>query len=304
MKKLFFGSVAIMLLLSGCAFSTGNSQEKQSAGSPLKIVASFYPLYFLTSELTGSLASVSNLTPAGAEPHDYEPTAKDMAAMASADLLILNGSILETWGDSVRASLAGKVDILTVGDGLFDRKVVKEEKEIDDPHLWLSPKKASLMSEKIAAELIKIDPKNASRYEVNANILKSRLDELDERYRQGLKNCAKKSFITSHAAFGYLAKEYGLKQLSIAGLSPEIEPTAGELAAIADMAKKEGIKYIFFESLASPKLAETLAKEIGAEVSVLNPIEGLTPAEEAGGKTYFSEMEGNLNSLRIALECQ
>ena len=151
---------------------------------------------------------------------------------------------------------------------------------------------------------IKVDPKNKSYYYNNTNKLLSRLDGLDKEYKQGLINCNQKDIITSHAAFGYMAKTYGLNQVPISGLSPDAEPSSQQLAEITKFAKDHYLKYIFFESLVSPKLSETIANEVGAKTLVLDPIEGVSKVDIKSGKNYFTIMADNLKNLRIALECQ
>ncbi len=280
---------------------------QKSASVPenkISVVASFYPVYFLASQIGGDRADVINVTPAGGEPHDYEPTAQDMTRIESANLVVLNGGGLEAWGDSVKQSIdAQKTTFVTAGEGLTTRRVVEDGEDIIDPHVWLSPILAQQMVDRIEQGYAKADPANADYYAQNAATLKAKLAQLDTEYRQGLASCKSKDIITSHVAFGYLSAAYGLNQVAITGVSPEEEPSAKELADIADFAKKNGVRYIFFESLVSPKLSQTIATEVGAQTLVLDPIEGITSDEMAAGATYFSVMESNLANLRTALEC-
>ncbi len=269
----------------------------------LEVAASFYPLYFFASQIGGEKVAVLNVTPADAEPHDYEPTAQDIARIESSRVLILNGN-LEPWGDRIEENIDLKrTVVLTAGQGLTTQHVIENGENILDPHVWLSPPLAKQMVDKIAAVLAHADPGNADYYGSNARILKSKLDDLNNAYRQGLAHCAKKDFITSHAAFGYLATTYHLKQVPIAGLSPDAEPSPRRLADIANFARKNNVKVIFFESLVSPKLSQTIATEIGAHTMVLDPIEGVTNDERAAGKNYLTKMQENLANLRIALQC-
>ena len=149
-----------------------------------------------------------------------------------------------------------------------------------------------------------MDPSHADIYQANAAVLTNSLDALDLEYRSSLATCAQKNIVTSHAAFGYLSKEYGLTQIAIAGLSPDAEPSAKDLAEVTQFVKKNTIGYIFFESLTSPKLSETIAREVGAKTLVLNPVEGLTQEEMTDGKTYFTVMQENLVNLKTALLCK
>lgn len=270
----------------------------------IKVSTSFYPLYYLISQIGGDKVSVSNITPAGAEPHDYEPTAQDMVKMEQSNLIVFSGNGFEAWADKVKMNVsAKKIPVLTAGEGLATQEVVEDGEKILDPHVWLAPTITLKMVDKILSGLIGVDPENTAYYTANANTLKSKITVLDKEFEQGLANCARKDFITSHAAFGYLASAYGLNQVAISGISPEEEPSPRELSEIAKFAKENRVQYIFFESLVSPKLSETVANEIGAKTLVLNPIEGLTPEELAKGNDYLSEMRSNLANLKTALQC-
>lgn len=280
------------------------TQPRQSGDSKLQVVASFYPLFFFAREIGGDTADVFNVTPAGAEPHEYEPTAADIARIEKSSLLVLNGEGLEAWGPAIEQTIDPKhTRSIHAGEGLTTRQATEEGKSMIDPHVWLSPLLAQKMADAIAQGFARVDPLHASGYASRAAALKERLGELDQKYRRGLASCAEKNIITSHAAFGYLASAYHLNQVSIAGLSPYAEPSPAQLAHIARFAKENGVRFIFFEQLASPKLSETIAREIGAKTLVLNPLEGLSPEEEARGKDYFTEMRGNLDSLKLALQC-
>ncbi|MCX6739082.1 MAG: zinc ABC transporter substrate-binding protein [Candidatus Parcubacteria bacterium] len=276
-----------------------------TSSDKIQVATSFYPLYFFSSQIGGDKANVVNITPSGGEPHDYEPTAQDIAEIENSKLLILNGGGLEAWGASIQKNInSNKTIIVTAGLGLTNQKVAEEGESITDPHVWLSPPLAEQIVDRIAAGFKQADPTNADYYEANAQTLKSQLADLDVSYKAGLASCAQKNIITSHAAFGYLATAYNLKQVPITGLSPDAEPSPKELADITQFARANNVKYIFFESLVSPKLSETIAHEIGAQTLVLNPIEGLTPDEVSAGKTYLTEMQNNLKNLKTALECK
>jgi len=217
----------------------------------------------------------------------------------------LNGGGLEAWGDNIKQNLQSKdTVIVTVGEGLTNQQVMEEGENMTDPHIWLSPPLAKEIVDKITSGFIQIDPTNKDYYQSNATALKAKLDDLDMQYRQGLASCQEKNIITSHAAFGYLATAYGLHQVPITGLSPDVEPSPQQLADIVKFAKANNVKYIFFESLVSPKLSNTIASEVGAKTMVLNPIEGLTNEEISQGKSYFTEMESNLANLQTALQCK
>ncbi|EKD43317.1 MAG: hypothetical protein ACD_72C00346G0003 [uncultured bacterium] len=266
-----------------------------SVDGKIQVITSFYPLYYFTSQIVGDRAVVYNLTPAGSEPHDYELSTSDIARIENSQLLILNGGKLESWGDNIKNILDGsETKILTMENSQL----------LKDPHVWLDPILAKQEVLAIAVGLGQVDSGNASYYLVNAKILSDKLDNLDNQFKLGLNSCAKKDIITSHSAFGYLASKYGFNQVAISGLSPDEEPSVQTLTRVADFAKQNKIEYIFFESLVSPKLSQTIASEIGAKTLVLNPLEGLTDTDIRAGKNYFSEMQNNLNNLKIALQCQ
>lgn len=315
-KVLLVLSVVLLAVLVIVALLNFNRKEENNS-SKIKVVTSFYPLYFFTNEITGDKANISNLIPSGAEPHGYEPTARDMALIESSDLLVLNGGGLEGWGENIKINLSkDKNRVVIAGEGLTTKTMEEEGEEHEehsgeehhhdgiDPHIWLSPVLARQMVDKIELGLSEIDPDNSSYYKSNAEVLKDKLNILDEEFKKGLATCSDKNIITSHAAFAYLASAYGLNQIPIAGLSSEEEPSSKEMSEIVKFAKDNNIKYIFFESLISPKLSETIAKEIGAQTLLLNPIGGLTEDEINSGKDYFTEMRNNLTNLKIALQCK
>lgn len=307
-KSLVVGLALMVLLVASGIFYKSSSLSFLDTGrdnQKIRISTSFYPLYFFASKIAADKAVVHNITPAGAEPHDYELTAQDIVKMENSRLLILGGGKLESWGDKVRDILSGSnTKIITVADGLADKFMVEDGETVIDPHIWLSPILAKKEIDSIAAALKEVDPVNAGFYEANALELKVKMDNLDQEFRSGLIGCKKSDIITSHSAFSYLASEYGLKQVSISGLSPDQEPSLKEMAEVAKFAKDNDIKYIFFESLVSSRLSDTIAKETGAKTLVLNPLEGLSKDDIEAGKDYFSEMRKNLNNLKVALECQ
>lgn len=269
----------------------------------IQVTTSFYPLYFFAREIGADTAEVKNITPAGVEPHEYDPTTSDIARIEKSNVLILNGTV-ETWGDKIKENLKGTpVVIITASDGLMNQQLIEDSKVVADPHVWLSPRVAKKQVERITTGFVQVDPQNSSYYQANEKKLIDQLDQLDKKFKEGLASCKQKDIITSHAAFGYLASAYGLTQISISGLSSDAEPSAGKMVEIVKFAKERNIKYIFFESLVSPKLSDTIASEIGAKTLVLDPLEGLTDNDIKHGKNYFSVMEENLKNLQIALQC-
>lgn len=303
MKKFstFFLTILLMAVL-GYIFYRGlfkHPTDSSTNKNKIEVTASFYPLYFFASQIGGDKSNVKNITPAGAEPHDYEPTTQDIAGIEKSNLLILNGGNLETWGNKIKDNLKGiNITIVVAGEKITDQQIIQ------DPHVWLSPPLAKQEVKVILEGFLKVDSKNKNYYSINADNLLQKLDQLDQEYKQGLSSCSKRDFVTSHAAFGYLAKAYNLNQVAISGISPDEEPSAQKLAEISDFSKKNNVKYIFFENLLSPKLSETIATEVGAQTLVLDPIEGITDNDLKTGKNYITVMKDNLINLRKALECR
>jgi zinc transport system substrate-binding protein len=303
--KLVYLLLLLITVAASVLYIVRSQKKPVNINGKMQITTSFYPLYFFASQIGGNKVVVTNITPPGGEPHDYEPTSQDIVNIESGKLLILNGNV-EPWANKIKNTLKNKnTVILETGSGLFTQKVVDENGIYStDPHIWLSPKLAKVQVNSILNKYIQIDPANKNYYASNANKLLNDLDGLDTEYKTGLTDCKLKDIITSHAAFGYLAADYDLKQVPIAGLSPDSEPSLKQLTEITKFAKSNNVKYIFFESLVSPKLSQTIAREVGAKTLVLNPIEGLTPEETAQGKNYLTIMRENLVNLKLALDCK
>ena len=277
----------------------------------LLVVASFYPLYEFARQVAGPLARVVSLVPPGVEPHDWEPSPQDLTRIRDARVFIYNGAGLEPW--------AAKL----VNDPTFSRTLMVRATEgvqllsaapsgpsgsphtvSPDPHVWLDPLLAQSMVETIRAALATVDLAHAAVYAENAREFGAKLQALHEAFQAGLKACARREVVTSHAAFSYLARRYGLTVVPVMGLAPESEPSPAQLASIVRFAREKKVKYIFFETLVNPRLAETLAREVGARTLAFNPIEGVTREEQAAGRGYVALMEENLRNLRTALDCR
>jgi len=302
-----------LLLVLGSGL-TGCDQAPVSATKPL-VVASFYPLYEFSQQVAGDRADVAALVPPGVEPHDWEPSPQDVAQLQKAKVFVYNGAGFESWVEKLLEGKATEgIPLITVDlpghddPGHSTRGDPKDEpgreKAPPDPHVWLDPVLAQAMVDKIRAGLTQADPSGAAVYDENARGFMARLQALHDAFAAGLKDCARRDVIVSHAAFGYLTRRYRLSPVPVMGLAPESEPSPAQLAAIVRFARQRKVKYIFFETLVSPRLAETLAREVGARTLVLNPIEGQTREEAAAGKGYMALMEENLKNLRTALECR
>jgi len=271
------------------------------AGNKIQIIASFYPLWEFARQVGGDKVEVYNITPLGAEPHDFEPNPQDLVKLSKAQMFIFNSIGFQPWVDKIISTLT--TTKITVVNSSMGINVIKSE-GIIDPHFWLDPNFAIIQVDNILQSLVKIDPINKNYYEIRAKDYKTQLIQLDNDFRQSLIACKQKEIITSHSMFAYLSKRYNIEALSIAGLSPSSEPNTQTLAEIAKIAKNRNIKYIFFETLVSPKLANTLAQEVGAKTLVFNPLEGLTNDEVSQNKNYISVQKENLSNLKIALECK
>ncbi|GAA2085197.1 zinc ABC transporter substrate-binding protein [Kitasatospora saccharophila] len=302
------------LLLSGCG---GVSNAAGKDGGRLDVVASFYPMEYLTRQIGGEHVKVTDLTAPGVEPHDLELTAKQVAAVERADAVVYLKGLQPTVDKAVAQSHVEHAVDATAVSPLVDHHLDEGGEEgadgseahdgehghehsgpAGDPHIWLDPTRYAAVARAVGARLAEIDPANAADYRHNTDDLVTRLTALDQEFKDGLANTGTRTFVTSHAAFGYLADHYGLEQVAINGVDPEAEPTPSRMAAIQRAAKENGVTTVFFEALVSPKLAETVAADLGLKTAVLDPLEGI---KEPDRNDYFSVMRQNLTNLRAAL---
>lgn len=270
-----------------------------------KVMGAFYPLYEWSHQVGGDRIEAVNLVRAGAEPHEYDPSPGDIRRIHSMDVVIDLGAGFQPGLDRALKDVRGGKPIrLTATEGMTLKALPGSgEHAAADMHVWLDPVLSQQMVKKIAAVLVQADPAGRTTYEANAEAYLKKLETLDQEFRSGLAACQRKEVISSHAAFAYLSERYGLRQFAIRGLSPNTEPSPRLLTGLATLAKERGIKTIYYETLISPKIAQTLAKEVGAKTLVLNPIEGLTAAEQRAGKDYLVLMRENLANLRIGQDC-
>ena len=298
-KVLFILSLLVAVLLTACGAS------KKDDGK-LHLVTTFYPVYEFTKQITGDTANVDLLIGAGTEVHDYEPSAKAIATIQDADAFIYENENMETWAPDVIKNLK-KTKAVKATEGMVLLPGTEEEDHDHgeeghhhhafDPHVWLSPQRAKLMVESLRDQLSKLYPDQKATFDKNAAAYLKKLDALDASYKATLEKAEQKSFVTQHTAFAYLALDYDLKQVSITGLSADSEPSAARLAELTQYIKKNDIKVIYFEENASKALADTLSKEAGAQLDVLNPLESLTDQETKEGADYISVMKENLKAL-------
>jgi zinc transport system substrate-binding protein len=276
---------ATVVAAAGIAIAAGRSGEGDRRS--IRVAAAFYPLAYAAQEIGKPDVSVENLTPPGAEPHDLEVTPGDIRVLERADLVLLLGRGFQP---SLERAAGSGPKVLR----LLDTPGLRRFSD-DDPHVWLDPLRYARIAEAITERLQRID---------EGRVFAARLRSLHEELRSGLKRCARREIVTSHEAFRYLGERYGLAQVAISGLSPEAEPSPARLKRVIDTIRRTGATTVFFETLVSARLAETVARETGARTAVLNPIEGLTESERRSGKDYFDLMRENLASLRKGLGCR
>jgi zinc transport system substrate-binding protein len=298
-------AIALVMALAMVGGACGTRGGPAAAPGKIKVVAGFYPLAEAAARVGGDRVAVTNLTPAGAEPHDLEPTSKDLDRIEAAAVVLYLGRGFQSGVEkAAKRAKATAVDLLDPAFGLVEGVPDESGHLGTDPHVWLDPTLMARIVGEIQAALIAADPAGRPAYEANGAAYQAALATLDVAYRQGLAACDRKAIVTAHAAFGYLARRYGLVQDAITGLSPESEPDPKRLAELAGKVRAQGTTTVFYETLVSPKVAQTLARETGASAAALDPIEGLTKQEQAAGKDYLSLMGDNLAALRAALGCR
>jgi zinc transport system substrate-binding protein len=317
---------AAALLLAGCGQATGPAATA-SGSATVEIVAAAYPFQFVAERVAGQHGDVSSLTQPGAEPHDLELTPQQTADVIEADLVVYEKTFQAVVDDAVAQSgQDNALDTTTVvplqdlgaghehageehaegaeHEGEEHAEGEEEHAEVSglDPHVWLDPTNMVTIGNAIAAKLGAVDPERAADYTANAKALETELAALDEAFSTGLDTCERTEFITSHEAFGYLAKRYGLTQIGISGLSPDAEPSPARIAEVQTEAKAHGVTTIFYETLVSPDVARSIAGDLGLKTDVLDPVEGIT--SDSRGTDYVAVMKSNLTALTAANGCR
>lgn len=398
MKRPIILLLAFFMLISVMSACSSTKIARSNSNGKVLVYTSFYTMYDFTLKIAGDKAVIKNMVPPGTEPHDWEPTPKDIAGLYNADLFIYNGCGMESWVPKVLESIKNS-ELISIetsnyieserilgsdhsheheqGEEHYDKNNQSEEhdkankygqtdenniadnsriyvdeqgtkdnlNQIDDhtnehvetdeyvqagenrqtidddhvndhideeethscgsdgydPHVWLNPLNAKKQMEAIKDGLVKVDPSNSRFYQDNYDFYAKKLDELDKAYKEAVNEFTRKEIVVSHEAFGYLCNAYGLTQIAIEGISSESEPTPAKMAQIIKFVKENDVKVIFFEELASPKVAEAIARETGAKTDLLNPLEGLSEENLKAGKDYFLVMEENLEVLKKAL---
>ena len=335
MKKItyLFLAALTMLVLAACGGEekeeTVDTTSKDSANK-LSVYTTVYPLQYFTEQIGGDAVNVQSIYPAGANEHSFEPTQKDMMALADADIFFYIGLGLEGFVENAKKTLANEnVQLVPTAnhlteeqlnistghthaeavDGAHDHKHEEEKHEEDDhtghdhdSHVWLSPVLSKQLALTIKNTLAEKLPEHADEFEARYIELATQLDALHADFQALAEETTKDTFFVSHAAFGYIAGHYGFTQVPVAGLNSQSEPSQKELASIVDLAKERNIEYIFFEQNVNSKLAEVIQKEVGAESLILHNLSVLTTEDEKNNETYFTLMEKNIDVLRTALQ--
>lgn len=297
---------AIATAVIGCGVGTGTGTGTAPSSGSISVTVAAYPLQFLAERIIGGAGVVTNLTAPGTEPHDLELTARQIAGMAVADAVVYIPGFQAAVDDAI-ASTPPKLAIdVTAGLSLLKASDDGAEEEAGqhstyDPHIWLSPANMITMAHTISTALSAAEPQLADTLATNTTALVGDLTALGDSYRTGLATCRRTQFITSHAAFGYLARDYGLQQIPIAGLDPTQEPTAARIAEVHQLAQQYGVTTIFFETLVSDTVAKSIAGDLHLSTAVLDPIEGITAS--SAGADYLEVMRSNLSALEKANGC-
>ena len=296
----------VQAALIGLAISLGAACSGDGGGGDGRpqVVAAFYPLFEAAQRVGGDRVQVRNLTPAGSEPHDLELNSRQVDQIEDAAVVLFLGRGFQPALEKAAERAKGtKVDVLSALGDLRPAGAGDDKLDVD-PHVWLDPTLLKAIVGEVADALSTADPANRAAYEANARAYSLELDELDAAFSAGLANCDRRVLVTAHSAFGYLAARYNLTQDAIAGLEPESEPSPQRLADLTRRVRADGTTTIFYETLASPKVAEALAREAGVRTAVLDPIEGLSDEDAKTGRTYISAMRDNLAAIRSALGCR
>lgn len=297
LRSILAGTATVLLCatLAGCGGAG-------VAGDGVSVVASFYPLQYVAEQVGGDRVAVTPLTAPGVEPHDLELTPKQVGRLGNATVVVYEKGLQPAVDDAVEQNTSGTALDVSAAARLEDTGAHGQHEDAVDPHFWLDPARLADVAGAVAERLVAADPDGADGYRQRAADLRAQLTALDRELRIGLTVCARRSFVTSHEAFGYLAKRYGLRMVGVAGLTPDTEPSPARIKEVRDIVRRERVTTIFSEELASPKVAQSIARDLGVRTAVLSPVEGLADAGSADD--YPSLMRANLRALRAANGCQ
>ncbi|MFZ0530128.1 MAG: metal ABC transporter substrate-binding protein [Propionicimonas sp.] len=292
-------AIASLLLVSACA---GPVDPTADDAGRLTVATAFYPFEFIAERVGGDQVAVSNLTQPGSEPHDLELTPRQVAALATDDLVVYQSGFQPAVDAAVEQAAPRRVvDAASFLTFLPAAVTGATTTAALDPHTWQDPTTMIAVAEQVRDALIAARPEAKAEFTANTEALVKDLTALDTDFSTGLARCERTTFITSHAAFGYLAARYHLTQVGIRGLEPDVEPSAARIAEVQQLARAGGITTIFFETLVSPVVSDSIAADLGLRTDVLDPLEGITA--ESRGTTYLEVMRSNLASLRTANQC-
>ncbi len=292
-----FGGAGLALIAAAACSSPSAEDADTTSGANLTIVVGFYPLEFVADRVAGDLANVTTLTAPGVEPHDVELSPQAVASVGEADVTLYSSGLqaavdeaAHEQADSRALNVNKAADLIATG----------ESSDLD-PHFWFDPLRLSEVADLVAGRLADLDPANAATYEGNAADLAAELAQVHEDFAQGLADCQQSDLVTTHSAFGYIADDYGFTQVGITGLSPEAQPSPARLAEVTRIVEQAGVSTIYSEVIVGSDTAQTIAAETGADVQVLDPIEGIS--EQSAGTDYLEVMQANLQTLRAGQEC-
>ncbi|MGA3175079.1 MAG: zinc ABC transporter substrate-binding protein [Syntrophorhabdales bacterium] len=320
MRKAAAFASCLLFLASLALNACGRKEAPGGEEKRLTVVTTLFPLYDFARNVGGRKADVSLLLPPGVEPHSFEPKPGNLLRLQKADIFVYTGDFMEPWA-TVLIEGVQRPDLIVVDSsrGVALRSRLQAEGPLGggkapggggpgtpiDPHIWLDLANAKIIVENILAAFVKKDPAGRAFYEKNAESYKSRLSELDERFRKGLASCRTRLFVHGgHYAFNYLAARYGLTYISVYGPTPDREPSPRHLAEIVQEMKRRNIKYIFYEELLRPRMAQTIAQETGARLLPLNGGHNVTKEELERGVSFISILERDLDNLKVGLQCR
>lgn len=306
-------SIILILIIFFTAFSCEKKSSRYNGEKKFKVITTLFPLYDFVKNIGRQKADVILLLPPGVESHSFEPKPKDILEIKYADIFVYTGRFMEPWVEDVLKGIEGRrplvIDsssniILTENNQRENGH--KSENFKVDPHIWLDFSKAEKMVDNILKGFIEKDPESSKFYQENATNYKTKLKELDSKFKKSLSSCKKDTIIYGgHFAFGYLTKRYKIKYLSAhKGFSPDAEPTLKNLIGLINKLKEYNTKYIFYEELVSPKIAEVIAKETGAKLLMLHGAHNITKEDLERNVDFISLMEQNLKNLITGLECK
>lgn len=313
MKKIIIGLIftTTIIILGFLIFS--KETEEQAVNNKLKVVATIFPNYEITREIGGNRVELLQLLPPGLEAHSFEPKPSDLIKINEADVFIYTSKEMEPWVIDILNGLNNKkllvVDLSSkvkmISGTHHEHKDEESEEEILDPHIWLDFDNYQLMAQQVSEALVIKDPENKNLYTENLNTLNTKITLLNQKYQEILSNCEKNKIIYGgHYAFGYMTAKYQLNYEAAQGFSPDSEPSAKDLKSLIDQIRREGLNYVYYEEMSTPKIAEIISQETGVGLLQLNAAHNVTKEQVQNKISFISIMENNLNNLKLGLNCK